>query len=250
MSDLEKNPVKDIIEGDFPQRVHELNSDICSFESAFQKIEGWRQEGRFSVFNAGTYDILTLNHILGLVQCRTLGAMAVLGLDKIETKKDQHVIHDLAASDSIHLMVTLDTNRALEEGKSRRPDKGDSPKPTLDWYNRAIMLAMQSIPSPGYEARRGVVDYITRHGPECCGVCSSGSCVNEDNAIMALKLQPDLVVINSESSQTIADMHRYKNEGLLPNTQISIIVEEDNQYYDPILGGPVKTTSIIKRVRS
>lgn len=250
MSGLEKNPIKDIIEGDFAQRVHEVSPDICSFESASQQIEAWRLDGRFSVFNAGTYDILTLNHILGLVQCRTLGAMALLGLDKIETKKDQLVVHDLAASDSIHLMVTLDTNRALEEGKSRRPEKGGAPKPTLDWYSRAIMLAMQSIPSPGYEARRGVVDYITRHGPGCCGVCQDGSCINEDNALMTVKLQPDLVVVNSESLRTVADMERFKEEGLLPNTQIAIIKEEENQYYDPILGGPVKTTSIIKRVRS
>lgn len=250
MSDLEKNPIKDIIEGDFAQRVHEVSPDICSFDSASQQIEAWRLDGRFSVFNAGTYDILTLNHILGLVQCRTLGAMALLGLDKIETKKNQHVVHDLAASNSIHLMVTLDTNRALEEGKSRRPEKGGAPKPTLDWYSRAIMLAMQSIPSPGYEARRGVVDYITRHGPGCCRVCQDGLCTNEDNALMTVKLQPDLVVINSESLRTVADMERFKEEGLLPNTQIAIIKEEENQYYDPILGGPVKTTSIIKRVRS
>ena len=202
MSDLEKNPIKDIIEGDFAQRVHEVSADICSFDSASQQIEEWRLDGRFSVFNAGTYDILTLNHILGLVQCRTIGAMALLGIDKIETKKDQHVVHDLAASDSIHLMVTLDTNRALEEGKSRRPEKGGAPKPTLD------------------------------------------------NAVMTVKLQPDLVVVNSESLRTVADMERFKEEGLLPNTQIAIIREDENQYYDPILGGPVKTTSIIKRVRS
>ncbi len=250
MSELEKNPVKDIIEGDFSTRVHELNPEVCSFDTAHQKIELWREMGHFSVFNAGTYDILTLNHILGLVQCRTLGAMALLEIDEIETKQQQHLVHDVSASDSIHLMVTLDTNRALEEGKSRRPEKGDAPKPTLDWYNRAIMLAMQSIPSPGYETRRGVVDFITRHGPECCEVHTDGTCVNEDNALMTVKLQPDMVVINSESRQTVEDMEKYKSEGLLPNTRIAIIVEEENQYFDPILGGPVKTTTIIKRVRS
>lgn len=250
MGDLEKNPIKDIIEGDFLGRVHELNNQVCSFDEAKQQIETWRQMGHFSVFNAGTYDILTLNHILGLVQCRTLGAMALLDIEKIETNQQQHLVHDIAASDSIHLMVTLDTNRALEEGKSRRPDKGGAPKPTLDWYSRAIMLAMQSIPSPGYETRRGVVDYITRHGPECCGVHQSGTCTNEDNALMTVKLQPDMVVVNSESTRTVEDMDRYKAEGLLPNTRVAVIVEAENQYLDPVLGGPVKTTSIINRVRS
>ena len=250
MSDLERNPIKDIIEGDFPARVHDLSPEACSFDTALQQIESWHQIGRFSVFNAGTYDILTLNHILGLVQCRTLGAMALLDIDKIETKQQQRLVHDVAASDSVHLMVTLDTNRALEEGKSRRPEKGGAPKPTLDWYSRAIMLAMQSIPSPGYETRRSVVDYITRHGPDCCDVHQDGTCINEDNALMTVKLQPDMVVVNSESRSTVEDMERYKEEGLLPNTRIAIIVEEENQYFDPILGGPVKTTSIINRVRS
>ena len=250
MTDFEKNPIKDIIEGDFDRRVHAISPHICSFESANEQMEAWRLAGRFSVFNAGTYDILTLNHILGLVQCRTLGAMALLELDEIKTKQDQQVVHDLAASDSVRLMVTLDTNRALEEGKSRRPDKGNSPKPTLDWHSRAIMLAMQSIPSPGYEARRQAVDYITRHGPECCGVCTDGSCINEDNALMTVHLQPDLVVVNSESLKTVADMHRYKEDGKLPNTKVAVIVEEENQYLDPVLGGAVKTTSIINRVRS
>lgn len=250
MRELAKHPVKDIIEGDFAQRVHEINPDVCTFDAAAQRIEAWRLKGHYSVFNAGTYDILTLNHILGLVQCRTLGAMALLDLDEIKTKKEQHVVHGLAASDSIRLMVTLDTNRALEEGKSRRLEKGGAPKPTLDWYSRAIMLAMQSIPSPGYEARRGVVDYITRHGPECCGACQEGECTNGDNALMTAKLQPDLVVVNSHSRRTIEDIERYKEEGLLRNTRLVTIVESDNEYYDPILGEAVTTTSIIRRTRS
>ena len=89
MSDLEKNPIKDIIEGDFSTRVHELSPETCSFDTASQQIESWRQMGRFSFFNDATYDILTLNHILGLVQCRTLGAMALLEIDKIETKQQE-----------------------------------------------------------------------------------------------------------------------------------------------------------------
>jgi hypothetical protein len=250
MSDLEKNPVKDIIEGDFTQRVHEISSGVCSSDDAAQQMNAWRADGHFTVFTAGTYDILTLNHILGLVQCRVLGAMSLLDLEKIETKKDQQLIHGIAASDSIRLMVTLDTNKALEDAKSRRPEKGSAPKPTMDWYSRAIMLAMQSIPSPGYEARRGVVDYITRHGPGCCGACEPNECINEDNALMTVELQPDLVVVNSKSIGTLDDMAKYKEEGLLQTTKVVSFVESDNEYYDPIIGGAVTTTSIIKRVRS
>lgn len=250
MTDLDKHPVKAILEGDFPGRIHEVSPDVCSFDAAAQRMDSWRESGRLSIFNAGTYDVLTLNHILGLVQCRTLGAMGLLGINKIETVQQQQLVHEVAASDAVHLMVTVDTNTALEEGKSRRPDKGGAPKPTLDWSSRAMMLAMQSIPTPRYPARRGVVDFITRHGPGCCAACAEGTCINEDNALMTVKLQPDLVVVNAESINTVADMERYKEGGLLPDTEVAIIREEENQYLDPILQGPIKTTNIIERIRS
>lgn len=245
-----KNPIKAIIEGDFDSRVHDLAVEGCTFTHQAQIVQEWRQQGRFFVFNAGTYDILTLNHILGLVQCRALGAMALLEIENIKTEQDRHLVHGVAASDSIGLMVTLDTNLALEERKSRRPEKGGAPKPTLDWSSRAIILAMQSIPAPDYKTRRSVVDYITRHGPECCTSCEPGKCINEDNAKMALGLQPDLVVVNSQSLQTIDDLKGYQDGGLLPNTVIRVVDESENYYMDPVLGGAVTTTSIIKRVRS
>lgn len=250
MQKLDQNPVKAILEGDFTARIHELSSTECSFDAAAARMDSWREVGRFSIFNAGTYDLLTLNHILGLAQCRTLGAMSLLGINKIETLEQQQAVHETAASDAVHLMVTLDTNRALEEAKSRRPEKGGAPKPTLDWSTRAAMLAMQSIPAPGYTSRRGVVDYITRHGPDCCTACDPGMCNNEDNALMTLKLKPDLVVVNADSIKTVTDIQRYKEEGLLSGTEIAIVREEDNQYLDPILQGPIKTTTIIQRVRS
>lgn len=246
----EGDPIKKIIEGDFVSRIHALDSTRCSSEVAVEKIDMWRKDGHFSVFTAGTFDLLTLNHILGLIQYRAIGAAALVGLGKIETEQDQRLVHEVAASDSIRLMVTVDTNRALEEGKSRRADKGGAPKPTLDWGSRAVMLAMQTIPSPDYSTRRAAVDFITRHGPDCCDACEPGTCVNEDNAVMAEFLQPDLVVINSESRRTVQDMERLKLEDRLPRTDLAIVVEADNQYHDPILDGPVKTTSIINRIRS
>ena len=164
------------------------------------------------MFNAGTYDILTRNHILGLVQCRTLGAMTLLGLEKIETDSQQRAVHKLAASEAVHLMVTLDTDMAIREAKSRLPSKGGAPKPTLGWDTRAAMLAMQSIPIEGYASRRHAVDFITRHGPECCQACAAEKCINRDNALMAVGLQPDLVVVNADSVNTVRDIKSYQEE--------------------------------------
>jgi hypothetical protein len=245
-----RSPFMDIIEGDHSRRIHALSSDLCSFEAARQIREGWRRDDKYCVFNAGTYDIVTVNHILNLIQCRALGAIKLCELLSIETDQDLACVHAIAASDAIALMITLDTDIALKEKKSRQSDKGGAPKPTLSWDNRARMLAMQTIPKPDYGSGRPAVDFITRHGLGCCAVCPSGLCVNEDNAGMVVGLQPDMVLVNADSTDTVESLKYYKISGALPNTDIVVNNEADHQYWDSILDGPVKTTKIITRIRS
>lgn len=244
-------PAHEFMSGDFTERIiSPVENGECSEEETERKIHTWRELGKFSVFTAGAYDLLQLNHMRGLVQCRALGAMALLEIDKIRTDLDRREVHKLAASSDIGLMVTMDTNRALEEGKSRRAEKGGAPKPTLDWQTRAIMLASQSLPTPDYDQRVDLVDYITRHGPGCCGSCEDGTCINEDNARMAVSLQPNMVVVNTTSRQTIADLTRYKEDGLLPSTHLVEFEEQEGAYHDAVLDGQISTTSIINRIRS
>jgi len=250
MGEFTNRSVREMLEGDFSSRIHEISSDRCTFDIAAERMQIWNRSGFFSIFNAGTFDLLTINHIVGLAECRTLGAMAVLGINNIETERQMRSVHEVASSDVIRLMITLDTNRALEQSKSRRPEKGGAPKPTMDWSTRAAMLALQSIPTPDYFSRRSAVDFITRHGPDCCEVCDPSMCTNEDNALMTVELQPKMVIVNAASIETVTDIEHYMKEGLLPNTEVVLIKEEDNQYHDPILKGPVKTTTIIERIRS
>jgi hypothetical protein len=249
MNDFRGPNIKTILEGDFSSRIHQLSLDECSFDVANGKIKTWKDEEAFSVFSAGTYDLLTLNHVLGLMEARSLGAMALLDIASVDTMHDQEEIHSIAATSAIRLMITLDTNRALRESKSRRPDKGGSLKPILDWNTRAAMLASQSMPTSDYSSRTTMVDFITRHGPDACVVCAEGTCVNDDNAAMTMRLQPDLVVVNADSLATVTSIENYKAEGLLPKTRIAIVSESTNQYFDQILEGPVKTSAIIKRIR-
>lgn len=249
MAELTQNPVKAIIESDLEHRVHSMNTDICSFDATQQVADAWREDGHFIVFSSGTFDLLTLNHILSLIQCRVLGAMTLLDMDKIETEMDRRVVHEVAASDSIKLMITMDTNQALEEGKSRRLCKGGGPKPTLDWDTRSMMLAMQSIPAPTGN-RKSAVDYITRHGPNSCALCAAGSCKNEDNSQMAIALKPDLMVVNSASIATVANMEAAILDDHLPETKLAKVIEEETQYFDLVLGAAVKTTEIVNRIRS
>jgi len=251
MFKLRGAPAQQLLKGDFADRMlNPADSKECSLAQAQRKVQTWGKLGQFTVFTAGAYDLLGINHIQGLVQCRMLGAMSKLGIETITTKEHYRATHQLAASDSIRLLVTMDTNRALEEGKSRRADKGNAPKPTLDWKTRASMLAIQSMPQPDYAGRINLVDYITRHGPGCCDTCIPGTCANEDNARMAVDLQADMVVVNTGSTQTIADLSKYKMDGQLPTTELVTIDERVGAFSDPILGSIVSTTSIINRIRS
>ena len=249
MSVPESDPFKTILEGSINDRIHSLSPDVCTFESAQEEVDRWRSNNDFIVFKAGTFDMLTLNHVLGLVQCRSLGAMAMLGLERIESGADRQQVHEIAASESIRLMVTLNTNRSLEQGKSRREEKGGSYKPILDWQTRALMLATQTIPTIQDGLRRGAVDYVTRHGADCCGVCKGGDCINVNNDALAVALRPDLIVL-TEWQREQGEIETFKALGLLPETEFVVIDEAEHQYHDPLLGGAIKNTTMINRIRS
>lgn len=233
------------LEADFTSRFVD-NSESCPFEQSAEVMERWRSAGATTVFMAGTFDILTINHVLALAQCRLLGALAVLSKEgqPIELEKVQEV----AASDAVRLMVTVDTDTALERSKSRRPDKGNVPKPTMGWQTRAAMVAMQSVPSAEPGQRRQAADFVTVHGPESCKFCPS--CINLSNSDMAAALNPDVVVVSAESTNTINELARHQEQGRLTDTLVVVVGAEDEGFTDPILGGLVSTTNIIKRTQS
>ena len=246
-----KAPAREFIEGDFTDRITATgDGSECSFVQAQRTMESWKQQRKCTVFVFGGFDVLGLNHIRGLVQCRAIGAMGMLGMNEVRNNEDHREVHRVAASGAVRLMVSIDTNRTLEEGKSRNPEKGGAPKPTLDWTTRATMVAVQSLAAPDYEQRVSLADFITRQGWECCDACGRGACPNEWHTDIISGLEPDLVVVRDDLPRTISYLSDRKEEGLLPDTQIVLINEQDGAYADPVLGGVISTTSIIQRIRS
>lgn len=245
-------PARDIIQGDFSDRLTTTGEGSgCSFLQAERKMQYWKTQSKFTIFNFGGFDILNLNHIRGLVQCRAIGAMCMLGIDEVNTGEEYHEVYKLAASDAIRLMISIDTNRTLEEGKSRNQDRGgDAPKPTLDWQTRAAMVAIQSIAAPDYKTRLSLVDFVTRHGWGSCDSCGPSDCPNEWHTNIISGLEPDLVVVRDDLHQTISYLTDKKAEGLLTSTQVTLINEQDGAYADPVLGGIISTTSMVQRIRS
>lgn len=244
-------PATRIMEGDFADRLTVIGENSgCTFEQAERKMQSWKKQGKFTVFSFGGFDILTPNHIRGLVQARAIGAMCMLGIQNVGTEEEYQKIHEAAASDDIRLMVSIDTNRTLEEGKSRNPNKGGAPKPTLDWRTRALMVAAQSIPTPDYGQRSNLADFITRQGWECCDACRQSACPSEWHTNIISGLEPDLAVVRDDLPRTITYLADRKAEGLLANTEVGLINEQEGAYTDPIIADTISTTAMIRYIRS
>ncbi len=244
---IQRAPARQLMEVDFGYRIFSEFAE-CPYDAVDLKVQEWRDLGRYIVFTAGCYDILGLNHIRGLVQCRAFGAMSLLGLETVSNDDEFNEVHRIASSNEIALIVTVDTDEAMASNKSRNSSNGNSLKPTLGWETRVAMLASQSIPTNDGQNRINLVDYITRHGEHSC--CVHGECcINADNAQMSAKFRPDLVVVNSGSLKTISDTSEYIQNGAISDTKLIIFEECEGAYYDQLLGGIISTTAIIDRVR-
>lgn len=242
-------PAQHIFEFGHDQRIIDIDRGGCSLAMTEAVMREWRRESAYIIFHSGAFDILTPNHILGLTHDRLLAAQCILGIDDLRDPKNLEKAHALAASGDIRLMVSLDTNRAVAEGKSGRPEKGGSVRPILDWRTRAMMLAAQSMASPIPSHRVDLVDFITHHGPDCCPGRPDGVCTNNNNIWMASVLQPNLLIVNAASSGTREDIEISQRSGGLRSTRIEYIDEGADQYLDPLIAGPVKTSGIVYRAR-
>ena len=211
--------VTNYLQKDYPDRIQEFSDDVCSVQTPAERIAAWRKEGAFTVFMAGTFDIPTPNHRLGLTEARLMGAA---GLRKVAYPPDEtrlEVVTRAAATDMVRLLVTLDTDEGARSSKGFHPSKGNCPRPIFSWPTRAMNVASYSVPRPD-GAQHRMVDFITRHGPNACLACPECSAI--DNAKMVANLQPDLVVINAASTATLDTVVAAKERGELPDTRIGI----------------------------
>lgn len=235
-------PTTELMMADFYERVqsNKRNSETCVHEDALAKVMGWKALGSCVVANAGAFDLLSLNHIRGLIQCRIIGAMCLAGVKEIEfgSSHSSEVIQ-LAASDEVRLIVSIDTNQAIEDNKSLKPKKGNVIKPILDWDTRAMMVASQSMPIPGTSTRRQVADYITRHGPSAC--LAHENCWHEDSTFSLASLDPDILVRKEDPS--IKQTRVY-------DSKIVVIDEHDNAFVDRLINDEICSTNIAKRIKS
>jgi len=120
--EVKKTPVNQLLDEDFESR--KVSISECTYVQSKEKISNWKQMDNFVVANGGTFDILSLNHVRGLVQCRILGAMSIIGINELDHNSTiANEVYKLATSDELKIIVSIDTNEAVETNKSKKPEK-------------------------------------------------------------------------------------------------------------------------------
>lgn len=215
---------------------HRISSDqLCVADEVQTIVSEWQANGSFVVGNAGAYDILSVNHVRGLIQARLVGAvymLEALGQDPYKSAED---LYSVAGSSDIKLLISLDTNDALQENKSMKESSGGAVRPVLDWNTRALMLSFQV-----FGCTRNLVDFITRHGPQACSFCKKGECLHESKEYSVASTGVDLTVAKDYKQ---VSLDRYSDR------KFYIINEEDGAITDRVLCGQISTSAIIRRIR-
>ncbi len=209
--------------------VNWTGEDKCTAEATSTLVDTWHRTGSFVVANAGGYDSMGLNHLRGLMQARIIGAIHLLG-----GEGSVNDIYELASSEDIRLLISLDTNDALEENKSYKANGAYSVRPLLDWDTRARTLALQ-----GFGGGRELVDFITKHGPLACSVCVAESCNHSSKTFNIADSGADLIVLKDINTDQLANY---------PNTSFHVIEETEGAFHDKLLGGQISTSALVRRI--
>src|ERR1039457_2091347 len=97
-------------------------------ETAAGVMDQWKKMGAVTVFMAGAFDIPTPNHRLGLGEARLMAGALACGIDYsklYEGVSSQLIcaVQAVAASDTVKLMVTLDTDEGVRSTKAFTTEK-------------------------------------------------------------------------------------------------------------------------------
>lgn len=242
LDSIDDRMVKSIFEHATKNQIHSVDPIACSLEVLQQKRVAWQGDGAIVVFTAGVFDILHVSHLLALTHYRLLGAKEYLERAGVANPTAEE-LHAVAASDKVRFILSVDSDVRVAGDKAFVPSKGDCPKPLVSWENRVLLLARQQI-SRSDGSARPLVDFITMHG---MGSCICEICPYQDNAYIANAIKPDLVVVSSGSPSTIQKLEESTG---LTDSKLIVIQEDRLAYHDKLLGGPIKSSSIIKRAQS
>jgi hypothetical protein len=205
------------------------------------KLARAKLDGRLTGLVAGAFDVPQENHDWYLRHARYLLAKKYLKNNNMST--DAESIRNTIESNAIFLVVSIDSDRSLDNRKSNDATKGGVKRPIYGWTTRASRIASHNVADKFDPRKRyGIADLVVAEGPEYKGT------ILQQAKIFANKMHnepfcllDDYIVFDEHPT----DIENAINAGFEP-----LVIPMDIIYsFDPISGEPYKSSSIIRRIR-
>ena len=214
--------------------------------------ESWRDPDDWpttTVFNTGVYDLLHLDHMGFLVNTKMQGAGIHFDRHYQEAvgtpwgdlpEASQHAwASEFMLNGELRQVVTIRGNTTTAKLKGFNPEKGNTPRPILDWETRARTVAGVVLRGPegGYVP---VADAITIHDAD-----EFAGTPHENLLDLAEHIDPDVWAIYHESATLL---EKVPADPRFADTTV-VLVGEGSYFPDKMLDyQPFSTTAIARRI--
>lgn len=196
-------------------------------------------EGKYTALVAGGFDVPHDNHEWYIRDCRARVAKMVL--EERGATVTPESIMDVMTSNQITLIVSIDSDNALDSRKGGQTEKGGIPRPVYPWSARAHRIAGYSYTHPHTGQIHHSADIVSRE----CSVDYTDSPLENAASVASYLKSLDLLdgyIVFDEHPQ---DEINARELGFDP-----IIVPQAVVYArDPRTDAEYKSSGIIKRIR-
>jgi hypothetical protein len=196
-------------------------------------------QGKYTALVAGGFDVPHDNHEWYIRHCRMLVARRVLEQEGKEAAPG--AIMDIMTSGRLALIVSIDSDEALNARKGGVSEKGGIPRPIYPWESRAHRIAGYSFQNPATGAIHHTADIVTKE----CSVHYHDTPLQQAATTVEWLKSLDLL-----DSYAIFDEHPQDEANARALGFDPIIVSQDIIYArDHRNGRGFKSSGIIKAIR-
>lgn len=204
-----------------------------------ERVAEAKLQGKYTALVAGGFDVPHDNHEWYIRDCRARVAKRVLEQNGIEPTSA--AIMDMMTNGRIALIVSIDSDEALDARKGGQAEKGGIPRPVYPWSARAHRIAGYSFEHPVTGQVHHAADIISKECPVSCADTPLQSANSLISHLGSLDLLDSYIVFDEHPQDEI----NARNNGFDP-----IIVPQAVVYArDPRTDAGYKSSSIIKRIR-
>lgn len=183
-----------------------------------QSLAKAKLDGKMTALVGGAFDMPQPNHDWFVRHCRLSLAERWLNrnginTNELETDDLNYLLRSTIESNEIFLVVSIDTDSALDIRKSDDPAKGGVKRPIYPWEIRANRIASQSFASlSDPRIRYGLADLVIPGGPEYADTLLQQTKILADKGRNEYGLIDEYVVFDEHA----ADLENAKEYGFDP----------------------------------